>query len=473
MCRFWMGPRAKQTRCRIRNATQEPIYLLPTPVIESSEPRPYLPAALSLRCQDGSDAPTSPKRKCHSDMSSRRTVAPFSMCVLSLLAPCLPAQERATVELSLRDGTTVKGDAPTLRSARLEVRTSAGQKAVALGDVLAVHGTAVARSNVPAFHLQGGEVVRGLPSSGDPNGEWVAVTSPGLGQVRLPVDRLDCVLFRPELAAPRDLLLPQGTREALFTKAATGFDIVTGALHEFSADGIRFQPARESAARWFRFADLVGYRLADPAQAATRGEQELLTRAGDRVRVTMLGWEKGELRFRREDGTETKLKDQDLACLTMSQADVVFLASVQPKAAEESSWDGPALYPYQRNLSAVGTPLIAAGRSWGSGLGVHSRSKLAYEVPPGAQVFQARVGVDDSALTLVPRANVDVRVLVNGKVVFEARGLGPGTEPRNTGLLPVQPGCLVELEVDFGSGRDLADRVDWLMPVFLPGPGRN
>jgi hypothetical protein len=395
-----------------------------------------------------------------------------SLCAL-LLAPCLAAQERAPFELSLRDGTVLPGDTLALRGDKLELRTAAGTRTLALAEVLAVHGGAVARTNLPAFHLQGGEVVRGLPSAGDPNGEWVAVTSSGLGQLRLPVDRLECVLLRPDLSAPHDLQLPQGAREALFTKAATGFDIVTGALHEFSAEGIRFQPARETQSRWFRGSDLVGYRLADPTPPASRGPQELMTRAGDRVRVSLLGWEKGELRFRREDGNEGRLRDQDLACLTMTGADVVSLAGLVPVTVEESAWDGPALYPYQDNLAAVGTPLMVAGRTWGSGVGVHSRSRLVYQVPAGAQAFWTRVGVDDSALGLVPRANVDVRVLVGDKVAFEARGLTPGTAPKSTGLLLVKAGTLVELLVDFGAGRDLADRVDWLMPVFLPGPGRD
>jgi hypothetical protein len=395
----------------------------------------------------------------------------LSLCAL-LLASGLVAQERAAVELSLRDGSVLLGDAPTLRGDKLELRTAAASRTLPLTEVLAVHGGAVARSNLPAFHLQGGEVVRGLPSAGDPNGEWVAVTSSGLGQLRVPVDRLECVLFRPDLASPRDLQLPQGAREALFTKAATGFDIVTGALHEFSADGIRFQPARETQSRWFRGPDLVGYRLADPTPAAARGAQELMTRAGDRVRVTLLGWEKGELRFRREDGNEGRLRDRDLACLTMTSADVVPAAGLVPVTAEESSWDGPALYPYQTNLAAVGTPLMVAGRTWGSGIGVHSRSRLVYEVPIGAQAFWTRVGIDDSALGLVPRGNVDVRVLVSDKVAFEARGLASGSV-RSTGLLPVKPGSRIELLVDFGAGRDLADRVDWLLPVFLPGPGRD
>jgi hypothetical protein len=35
-------------------------------------------------------------------------------------------------------------------------------------------------------------------------------------------------------------------------------------------------------------------------------------------------------------------------------------------------------------------------------------------------------------------------------------------------MLKVRSGQQLALEVDFGAGRDLGDRVDWLSPVFLP-----
>jgi hypothetical protein len=78
--------------------------------------------------------------------------------------------------------------------------------------------------------------------------------------------------------------------------------------------------------------------------------------------------------------------------------------------------------------------------------------------------------LDDSALALPVRGTVDVRVVAGTATLFEAKELAAGTSPRATGLLPVKPGQLLTLEVDYGKGRDLGDRVDWLMPVFLPAP---
>jgi hypothetical protein len=58
-------------------------------------------------------------------------------------------------------------------------------------------------------------------------------------------------------------------------------------------------------------------------------------------------------------------------------------------------------------------------------------------------------------------------VLVADKVVFERKDFALGQPAQDCGVVPVQPGALVVLEVDHGAGRDLGDRIDWLAPLFL------
>jgi hypothetical protein len=161
------------------------------------------------------------------------------------------------------------------------------------------------------------------------------------------------------------------------------------------------------------------------------------------------------------------VRSADLACVSFAGVGT-FLSDLQPKEVAESGCDGDAVHPWQRDASVLGGPLVAAERTHAKGLGVHSRSRLVFTVPDGAGSFWTRVAIDDSAGSLVVRANADVRVLVGGAVRFEHKGLEPGQGTRDTGLMPVRPGETVTLEVDFGKGRDLGDRVAWLSPVFLP-----
>ena len=64
-------------------------------------------------------------------------------------------------------------------------------------------------------------------------------------------------------------------------------------------------------------------------------------------------------------------------------------------------------------------------------------------------------------------SDAEVRVLHNNKVLLEQRQLTSGQQPQDTGLHAVEPGDSITLEVDFGNGRDLGDRIDWLLPMFL------
>ncbi|MCK5943338.1 MAG: hypothetical protein KAI24_15260, partial [Planctomycetes bacterium] len=85
----------------------------------------------------------------------------------------------------------------------------------------------------------------------------------------------------------------------------------------------------------------------------------------------------------------------------------------------------------------------------------------------GATHLRTAVAFDDSVAELPLRAHAVARLLRNDRVVFEVEDLAPGQPPRDAGLQVVEPGDTITLEVDFGEGRDLGDRVDWLLPLFL------
>ncbi len=137
---------------------------------------------------------------------------------------------------------------------------------------------------------------------------------------------------------------------------------------------------------------------------------------------------------------------------------------------EESSYFGDGaepLYPFQRDRTVSGNFLVAGGRTHGKGLGVHSRSRLSFRVPAGFSRFYCLVAVDDEVKSLALRADVDVKVLSGDRELFAFQGLGSGDAVVDIGVLEVSPGDLITLEVDYGKGMGLADRVDWLSAVFL------
>lgn len=385
-----------------------------------------------------------------------------------LAAPGLAQSTVRSCEVLLRDGRLLGADRITGGGSSLALVAGSEKRDVPLAEVVAVLGVAVQPSSLPAVQLAGGDVVRGLLVGGDAAGNHVELQAPVLGRLRLPVDRLESIVLRPELARAQDLVLPDGADEALFAKAALGFDRIVGTLHQFGDLGIRFQPKDKEQPDWYSPRDLVGLRVRGSAGPAHPAVAELCTRAGDRVGVTAFEFAGAELRAKLEGGDERTVALGDLACLTRLDPAITFASTLEPVNVAEAAHDGDVLLPWQRDAAVTGGPLLAGGRTWGRGLGVHSRSRLVFKVPVGRAVFAARVAFDDTALQLPVRGSVDVTVRVGDAVVFQQKDLRAGAPPAPIGPVPVRAGDQVSLEVDFGGGRDLGDRVDWLLPVFLP-----
>ena len=382
------------------------------------------------------------------------------------------AADPASLVVALTDGRlleadTIEGDGQK----GFVVRHGGGQTQVAGTEVLAVHGSAVLEAGLPTAWLAGGDVLRGSLVGGDRDGERLELQSPVLDKVQIPVDRL-LALTATGGPRPEALQLPDGVDEALFSRARLGFDRIVGAVHEFGPRGVRFLPDGEKEPRWFPLADLVGLRIADPQPRAEPSSAELWTRTGDRLGVDVRRATAERLECTLEGGREVQLRWRDVACLCFRGV-ATFVSDLEPSGVSETGFDGEVLYPWQRDRAVRGGALVAGGRTYGKGLGVHSHSRLTYTVPAGAATFWSRVAVDDTAAALVVRADADVRVLVDGKVVFAKKGLGPGGVPLDTGAIAVKPGQALVLEVDFGKGRELGDRVAWLLPVFLPSAAKK
>jgi hypothetical protein len=397
--------------------------------------------------------------------------------------------------------TGVRGRDNTLE---LSVQHLGRSRWVGVKDVLALHGPAPkVESSVAVYLVAGGELKGRLSSGGalDELDETVLVATPALGTVPVQVDRLRCVVFRSNapLAGPAAFQLPKGTKEkeAVFKRARRGFDTILGEVERFTADGILFQPTRAEAPLLFRYSELAAFALrggvgpegAGPEGTGphTVGQVQLITTAGDLLRVRLLRVAEGKLWISTE-GVELQVPLTRIAALSFRGGNFrggkgrVYLSELpvlrEEERASADDLGARPLFKYRRDRTASGGfvgsrrhPadgfLTVDGRTYGKGLGVHSRSQLVFRVPDGHTRFHALVGIDDEVLALGVRGNADVRVKMRDKVLFTAKGLQRGQPPRNLGILKVEPGALLTLEVDFGQGMFLGDRVDWLSPVFL------
>ena len=367
--------------------------------------------------------------------------------------------------LELRDGRRVSADAITgSLQGGLVVATDSGSRSIAVGEVLAVlHGEAAA-PELLRVELAGGDRLHGAIVGGDEAGDTLSLLSPVLGRLDLWIDRIAAIV-QPGVHLG-DQRMPDGVDEAVFLPTGRGFDLVAGTLHRFGTQGVRFQADGADEPRWYAPRQISSLQLRSALPREEAAGCLLVTRVADRVAVDFDRCTAEGVELRLETGARVKVAWRDVACL-LFDAGVVHLADLTPVEVVESGYDSEVSWSWRRDAAVTGGELLAKRRAYGRGLGVHSRSRLTFRVPAGAERFHARVAIDDSTLALPLQPHAVARVLRGNAVLFEVDDLTPGREPLDVGVHPVEPGDTITLEVDFGRGRDLGDRVDWLLPVFL------
>ena len=141
-------------------------------------------------------------------------------------------------------------------------------------------------------------------------------------------------------------------------------------------------------------------------------------------------------------------------------------------------------WPWRRNLNVLGGVLQSGQVTAGLGVGTHSHSEIAFELPSGAKRFSGLVGLDDAvgdggcARARIYRENVA------GKPLFDSGLLRGSDGPVRVGPLSVADAKRLVLVTEFAhqdrppgaDPLDIRDHVDWLLPMItLDGapPGRE
>ncbi|MCA9068385.1 MAG: NPCBM/NEW2 domain-containing protein [Planctomycetaceae bacterium] len=142
---------------------------------------------------------------------------------------------------------------------------------------------------------------------------------------------------------------------------------------------------------------------------------------------------------------------------------VVYLSDLKPAKYEHHPYlAGDWALKTDRNV--LGTPLQLDGREYPKGVGMHSQSRVTYNLNGEYETFRATVGVDDAAKT---GGSVVFVVEVDGKEVFRSK---PQTAKNEA--IPLEPISLERakqliLRVEFAEFGDVLDYADWADAVLI------
>lgn len=345
----------------------------------------------------------------------------------------------------------------SIDASRLTVKAADGStRDVPLTSLVQLIGPA--RSSTPTgltLWVAGGQRLVGTPRRID--GANLIWFTAGVGEVAVPLESLLGVL--------RDRGANDGLNDARAEDVArlTTGDSVRGILTEATDDTLVFTPATGDGVR-VAMANVVSVLFASPpgGRKSLPPPPFLVRIAGGSViaceRVTLAD---DSLSLRTVSGSTTNVDLAQIEAIEHTGGPVAWLSSRGPDASVHTPYlDGE--FPARMDGNVTGGPIRFGGVAYARGIGVHSRSRLDFTLRPGDARFRTRYAIDGNA----PRADVDVRVLLDGKPVHERKNFRVGTLSPLVELEVIGAKTLT-LEVDYGAGYDVQDRLNWIEPAFV------
>jgi hypothetical protein len=158
-------------------------------------------------------------------------------------------------------------------------------------------------------------------------------------------------------------------------------------------------------------------------------------------------------------GGQLTIPLDQIVALDLYQGRATYLSDLKPKRFDFNPYLG-VNWPYQQDRSVVGNPLKVATGVFDKGLGLHSETKITYDLAGAYQWFEATVGLDEATGKL---GSAGIQVLVDGK----AQNVGGDedltfTKPPRSLRLKVAGARELTLVVNYGRHGDVQDHVDWV-----------
>jgi hypothetical protein len=177
---------------------------------------------------------------------------------------------------------------------------------------------------------------------------------------------------------------------------------------------------------------------------------------GSTLTVSRVRWTPDGLDLTFFDGSLQGLSPEALRSAEIRGGRWTWLSSLTPLKYEHT----PLLtmkWSYSVDKNVLGGPLSIGGRPFESGIGVHSRSVLTYDLAGQYREFTTQCGLDDSAGLM---GDVTAAIIVDGEVKWEQRHMRGGEQPQAV-RIDVSGARALTLRVDFGANGDVRDRFDW------------
>ncbi len=166
-------------------------------------------------------------------------------------------------------------------------------------------------------------------------------------------------------------------------------------------------------------------------------------------------------------GAALQISVEQVVALQIYQGCALYLSELKPKAYEYIPYFGVS-WPWEMDVCVTGVPIRLAGSTYDKGIGMHSASRLTFELPGGYSWLEALVGIDQN---VTGSGSAEIEVLTDGKPTALGRGttLTIHSVPQAI-RIPIDGVRELTLVSKFGSRGDVQAHVDWANARLIRRP---
>jgi hypothetical protein len=335
-----------------------------------------------------------------------------------------------------------------------------GDRTVPMDEFLQLERTLPASAQQGKFvlHLAGGDQLAGEPVS--ISGEQLVWTNAAAGELRVPMSRV-AAMTRPGQQPP-----DRRTNEDVVT--LNNGDAVRGIIAGIEGGKVSVQRPDATDPTPVPVDSIAKIQFASTAApgAAAAGSRSFRIRLADgsSLPARALTLDNGKLSADLGDGKPRPMDLARVAAVEQINGPAAWLSGRPPAESVYVPFFGNGQeYPARMDATVEGSKdLRFGGKTFRRAVGVHAYSKLTWPLDGTYAAFRTQYAVDER----LTQADMTVRIRVGDKVVHEKQNVRGGT------LSPVITVDLagaksMTLEVDYGSGTDVQDRLVWLEPALL------
>ena len=306
------------------------------------------------------------------------------------------------------------------------------------------------------LHLVGGDRIAGSPVSLE--GETLKWKSALAGELSLPMRQFSFI-GRGDRQPPRDGAATAPTEDSV--TLANG-DTVRGIVTTIGGKEVTVQSAGADAPSAVPLESVVAVQFAVAAPAEGDSQRAFRVKLTDGSVLTGSSVKLGgdQLTLALTSGQRV-VPASEIVSIEQANGPVAWLSSLPPAESIHTPLF-ETIRPARMDRTVRGDPIRFGDRTFTRGIGVHSRSVIAWPLDGTYKTFRTQYAIDGE----LPYANVTVRIRLDDKVVHERADFTAG-ELSNVVQVPLEGAKRLVLEVDYGKTYDVQDRFNWIEPALL------